>query len=64
MIPTLRSFTRNHSQVRQYIYVSRVEVTDYVPNPNAVDELMDRVTPALQRLGDKLSDGVVMTPYQ
>ena len=45
-------------QIRAYCYVSKLEVRDFVPNPNAVDELMDRIVPSLQRMGDKVSEGI------
>jgi len=45
--------------VGSFCYVSRVEVRDYVPNPNAVDEIMDKVGPALesgvQKVGEVMS---------
>ena len=44
-------------QVSHVMYVSRVTVTDYVPNPNAVDDLMDKLAPTLQKVGDKVSEG-------
>jgi hypothetical protein len=47
-----------HHAISSYCYVSRLTVSDYVPNPNAIDELMDRVTPAIQRIGDKMVDGI------
>ena len=31
---------------------------DYVPNPNAVDDMMDKIGPQLQRMGDKVSEGL------
>ena len=51
-------------QISSYCYVAKLEVRDYVPNPNAVDELMDKIVPSLQRMGDKVSEGIrgVLTP--
>lgn len=45
-------------QISSYCYVAKLEVRDYVPNPNAVDELMDKIVPSLQRMGDKVSEGI------
>ena len=45
-------------QIRSYCYVCRLEVCDYVPNPNAVDDIMDKIGPSLQRVGDKVSEGL------
>ena len=44
--------------VGSYCYVTRLVVRDYVPNPNAVDEFMDKVGPALQSAGQKVSEAV------
>ena len=46
------------SQVSAYLYVSRLTVRDYVPNPNAVDELMDKIGPTLKTVSDTLSHGM------
>ena len=45
-------------QVGSYCYVSRLIVRDYVPNPNAVDDLVDKVGPMLQSAGQRVSDVV------
>ena len=42
--------------VGAYCYVSKLVVRDYVPNPNAVDELMDKLAPSLKVVGDKVSE--------
>ena len=47
-----------HDQIRSYCYVTRLEVVDFVPNPNAVDDLMDTIVPSLQRMGDKFSEAI------
>jgi len=46
------------AQVASYCYVSRVVVRDYVPNPNAVDEFMDKVGPAIETGVQKVSEAV------
>lgn len=47
-------------------YVTQLVVRDYVPSPNAVDELMDKIGPSLKAVGDKVSDAVrsVFPPQQ
>ena len=46
--------------VRDDVSASRLcQVTDYVPNPNAVDELMDKLTPALAKVTDKVCFGIL-----
>ena len=47
-----------YQQIHQHCYVAKLEVRDYVPNPNAVDDLMDKLIPGLQRVGDKVSEGL------
>lgn len=47
-----------HARVGQFMYVSRLAVANYQPNTNAIDEFMDKLAPALQRMGDKLGDGL------
>ena len=45
-------------QIGTYCYVTQLEVRDYVPNPNAVDEMMDKIAPSLQKMSDKVSEGI------
>ena len=44
--------------VGAYCYVSKMVVRDYVPNPNVVDDMMDKLVPALKVAGDKVSDAM------
>ena len=44
--------------VGAYCYVSKMTVRDYVPNPNVVDDMMDKLVPALKVAGDKVSDAM------
>ena len=45
-------------KIGSYAYVSRLEIRDYVPNPNAVDELMDKVGPAIETGVQKVGEVV------
>ena len=44
--------------VGEYCYVTRMVVRDYVPNPNVVDDMMDKLVPALKTAGDKMGVAV------
>lgn len=46
------------AQVGAYCYVARLEIRDYVSAPNIADEFVDKLAPSIQKMGDKLSDGI------
>ena len=44
--------------VGDYCYVARTEVRDYVPNPNALDNLVDKLGPKMERVSAKVSQKI------